>query len=102
MSDIALVGNNRFDGRDRDDRSHRMAGRCNGRSEASDAEVSRWRRQLDRLGSDGEPCQAGGDAAQVIRWDRIRRVRDEIDAGTYLTDERIDAAVTGMLQVLDT
>lgn len=36
-----------------------------------------------------------------IRADLVRRIRDEIARGTYLTDERLSGAIDGLLDELD-
>jgi hypothetical protein len=37
---------------------------------------------------------------EPIRWDRVREAKSAMDAGEYLTPDRIDAAVEGLLRDL--
>ena len=52
-------------------------------------DLSERARLLDSL-------RAGGD----VRHDLVERVKSEIDAGTYLTDERLDKALDALLDDL--
>jgi hypothetical protein len=37
---------------------------------------------------------------EPIRWERVREAKSAIDAGEYLTPDRLDAAVDGLLRDL--
>ncbi|MDP7030081.1 MAG: hypothetical protein QF733_07670 [Phycisphaerales bacterium] len=47
------------------------------------------------------PADTDGRRGESVRWTRIRDIKAAIDAGTYLTSERLDAAVEGMLRDLE-
>lgn len=75
--------------------THRTAAhRLNGtdRSDRADdrVEVSEHARFLDRIRQ-----------LPDIRMDRVREVRDAIDAGRYETEERLDTALERLVQDLD-
>ena len=91
MFDIALVGNGAFGGSEEQvSRSEVASPRRPGHDRAAvvtTADLSRWANQLDEL--DG------------VRWDRVRAARAAITVGDYLTDDRLDAALDGLLRDLD-
>jgi len=94
MSDIALVGNNRFEGHHFDDRACRDVGGLRRHHDFDDQSVQKWHRCLGSMDDAVEPIE-------TVRWERVRRVRAAIEAGVYLTEDRLDAAVIGMLRDLD-
>ena len=62
-------------------------------------------RELDQVELSETARRAGGAVGGVgdtgVRSDLVERVRREIDAGTYETDEKLDATVDRLLRVLD-
>ncbi len=62
------------------DRDHRL-------EPVSEAQHQRWTRML--VESDG------------VRWHRVRSVREAIASGGYMTEQRLDAAIDGLLAELD-
>ncbi|MDP6890793.1 MAG: hypothetical protein QF471_05645 [Phycisphaerales bacterium] len=91
MFDIALVGNGPFG--PSDERAVQREPGCScrpghGRSAlVSSGDLSRWRTELDEMSG--------------IRWNRIHEVRAAILEGDYLTENRLDAALDGLLRDLE-
>ena len=96
MSDIALVGNNRFDGYQFEGRACRHVDGLRRHHDFDDQSVQKWHRRLGSMDDAVEPF-----TSEPVRWERVRRVQAAIEAGVYLTEDRLDAAVIGMLRDLD-
>ncbi len=63
----------------------------------SETSLRRWRTQLV-----SEVRAAAAESGPTpIRWQRVRDVRAAIDQGNYLTNDRLDAAVDGLLRDLE-
>jgi len=86
MSDIALVGHLARPAGDSPVAKSRVACRPGDEQGPADRDFSRWQATLKRM----EP----------IRWERVREAKSAIDAGVYLTPDRLDAAVDGLLRDL--
>ena len=86
MSDIALVGHPARPAGDSPVANSRIASRPCDEQGPADRDFSRWQTTLKRM----EP----------IRWERVREAKSAIDAGEYLTPDRLDAAVDGLLRDL--
>ena len=90
MFDIALVGNGAFDGsQERAIRPESQPAKRPGHDRAAvvtTADLSRWQGQLDRMDD--------------VRWNRVREARASIERGEYLTGQRLDAAIDGLLRDL--
>jgi hypothetical protein len=86
MSDIALVGHPARSEGEQPLASSRIARRPGDDRAVQERDFSRWRASLKQMES--------------IRWDRVRDARSAIDAGEYLTSDRLDAAVDGLLRDL--
>jgi len=86
MSDIALVGHLVRSAGESPVANSRAACRPGEEQGLTDRDFSRWQTTLKRM----EP----------IRWDRVREAKSAMDAGEYLTPDRIDAAVEGLLRDL--
>jgi len=76
---------------------------------SSDPVVGRFRSS----GAEARPAAVTGDLVEIsedavnlqaqgrdIRTDLVARIRSEIASGTYLTDDKIDRAVSGLLDDL--
>ena len=91
MFDIALVGNGPLG--PSDERAVQPEPACSCRpgcdrsTLVSSGDLSRWRTRLDEM--DG------------IRWNRIHEARMAILEGGYLTENRLDAALDGLLRDLE-
>ena len=98
MSDIALVGP-----------SFRRSGRSSEQAPGRSAEDrSAEQGGAGRLSDGGETrpglriaAEEAGRCSEPVRWTRIREIRTAINAGAYLTGERLDAAVDGLLRDLE-
>ena len=86
MSDIALVGHPARPVGESPVANSQVACRPGEEQGLTDRDFSRWQTTLKRM----EP----------IRWDRVRAAKSAMDAGEYLTQDRIDAAVDGLLRDL--
>ena len=84
MSDIALVG--MTGGTTPGPESRPLPRKRHGLEDASEPVVQRWQDRLRAIEPVGE-----------IRWDRVRSVRAQIEAGAYLNDVRLEAAIDGLL-----
>jgi anti-sigma28 factor (negative regulator of flagellin synthesis) len=88
MFDIALadrgpVEDPRHSGSRPVNRSGRGGDRSGRLDPISEADTQRWTQML---------CES-----DFIRWTRVRSIQQAISQGEYLTDQRLDAAVDGLL-----
>jgi hypothetical protein len=75
---------------DRHGRLPAAAARDAARAQSDEATISRFAHLLDRL-----------RALPEVRQERIERVQREVAAGSYETPEKLDAAVTALLDELE-
>lgn len=52
----------------------------------------------DAVELSGDAVRHIGTAERPVRMNLVQRIREEIAAGTYLTEEKLDAAIDGLLR----
>lgn len=56
------------------------------------------RAESDAVELSGAASEHVGTAERPVRTNLVQRIRAEIAAGTYLTDEKLDAAIDGLMR----
>ncbi|MGF1632755.1 MAG: flagellar biosynthesis anti-sigma factor FlgM [Phycisphaerae bacterium] len=64
---------------------------------AAASDVAKPARAADRLELSGAAGALASLKANDVRTDKVNDIRAQIEAGTYLTDEKLDAAADRML-----